>query len=94
MLVNDPTFEQLWNDSIVLTDGYEHTRFVSLNHLIALKCHAIKHGHAGRVEKDVDDVLELVKINKVDVADEKFRQLILKHGLPTLYDKIKRVVGQ
>jgi len=94
MLVNDHTFEQLWTDSFVPAEGYEQTRFVSLNHLIALKCHAIKHGHAGRVEKDVDDILELVKVNKVDVLDEKFRQLILKHGLPTLYDKIKRVLGQ
>lgn len=94
MLVNDQTFQQLWSDSIVPAEGYGQTRFVSLNHLIALKCHAIKHGHAGRVEKDVDDILELVKINKVDIADEKFRQLILKHGLPKLYDKIKRVLGQ
>jgi len=96
MLVNDQTFEQFWIDSIVPVppDSYGETRFVSLNHLIALKCHAIKHGHAGRVEKDVDDILELVKINKVDIADEKFRQLILKHGLPELYDKIKRVLGQ
>lgn len=94
MLVNDQTFEQLWNESIIPTEAYGQTRFVSLNHLIALKCHAIKHGHAGRVEKDVDDVLELVKINKVDVTAENFRQLILKHGPPELYDKIKRVLGQ
>ena len=43
-------------------------RVVSLEHLLALKCHAIKHGHPGRVEKDVDDVLGLVRANLLDVT--------------------------
>ena len=91
MLVNEETFGKLWPSAFIPANGNPHTKFVALLHLIALKCHAIKHGHAGRVEKDVDDVLQLVKENKVDVSDAAFKALILKYGIPELYEKLKRV---
>jgi hypothetical protein len=90
MLVNEETFRKLWPSAFVPANANPQTKFVALLHLIALKCHAIKHGHAGRVEKDVDDVLQLVKENKVDVLDGEFKALILKYGLPELYEKLKR----
>ncbi len=53
---------------------------VSLRHLLALKCHAIKHGHFGRIVKDTDDVIRLVQVNRVDVNVPEIRHLFLKHG--------------
>ena len=38
----------------------------SLEHLVALKVHAIKHGQGLRVMKDVTDVAELLKFRRVD----------------------------
>ena len=50
---------------------------------------AIKHGHQGRVMKDMDDVLHLVEINRLDLTEPTIRDLILKHGTPELYEKLK-----
>jgi hypothetical protein len=40
----------------------------------------IRHGHSGRAEKDVDDVIELVRINRVNVAEPEWRELFVKSG--------------
>jgi hypothetical protein len=55
-------------------------RIVSLHHLLALKCHAIKHGHTGRIVKDGDDVIHLVQANRLDPNEPALRELFLKHG--------------
>lgn len=91
MQSKEETFAKLWQEAFIPSNGI---KFVSLLHLIALKCHAIKHGHAGRVEKDVDDVLHLVKENKLNILDSKFKALILKHGTPEIYEKLKRVFSK
>lgn len=91
MQTKDGTFHHLWQAAFTPGDSMQEIKFVSLLHLIALKCHAIKHGHAGRVEKDVEDVLQLVKENKLDVLNSDFRALILKHGTPEIYEKLKSV---
>ena len=94
MFVNDPTFARLSEAAMELRGNTIGVKVVSLPHLLALKCHAIKHGHPGRVEKDVDDVIQLVKINRLDVQAGEFRDIILKHGVPELYEKLKRISGQ
>jgi len=91
MQSQEETFEKLWQAAFIPENG---VKFVSLLHLIALKCHAIKHGHFGRVEKDMDDVLNLVKQNKLNVLDDEFKALILKHGTPEIYEKLKRVFSK
>ncbi len=93
MFVNDATFEQMLAASKSLPVSAISSQVVSLLHLLALKCHAIKHGHGGRIEKDVDDVLELVRLNNLSVQDEEFRRIVLKYGIPELYEKLKRVTG-
>ena len=69
-------------------------RVVSLRHLLALKCHAIKHGHPGRIVKDADDVLRLVAANKLDMNEPGMRDLFLKHGTAELYEEARRVCEQ
>jgi len=88
MFVNDSTFDKLLADAAPApVDG---ARVVSLHHLLALKCHAIKFGHIGRIEKDLDDVLYLLRVNKLDVTRPDLRELILKHGTKELYEKLER----
>jgi uncharacterized caspase-like protein len=62
--------------------------------LLALKCHAIKHGHETRIIKDADDVLQLVLVNRVDLDEPDIRDLFLKHGTAELYEKVKRLGRQ
>ena len=80
MLVNDVTFAKLAADAVPAPPSASGARMVSLLHLLALKCHAIKHGHPGRVVKDADDVIRLTQVNQLDVNDPRIRELFLRHG--------------
>lgn len=66
-------------------------RFVvpSLDHLIALKLHALKNNPEVRERWDLRDILELIEVNRVNVETDAFRELCLKYGTETLYLKIK-----
>jgi hypothetical protein len=91
MMVNEKTFTMMiasarWHEPLPL-----NARIVSLSHLLALKCHAIKHGHPGRVEKDVDDVVGLVAANRVEIKAPEWRELFLKYGPLELYEKLRRI---
>ena len=91
MLVNPETFEKLVADSVPAPTGVPRARVVSLRNLLALKCHAIKHGHPGRIVKDADDVLNLLQINRVDLNEPEVRDIFLKHGTSEFYEKAKRI---
>ena len=60
----------------------------SLHHLIALKLHSIKHNPKLRLARDLPDIINLVRINEVNVKDKKFKELCLKYGTIEAYDKI------
>ena len=60
----------------------------SLHHLIALKLHSIKHNPKLRLAKDFPDIINLIKINEVNVKDKKFKELCLKYGTAETYNKI------
>jgi predicted nucleotidyltransferase len=60
----------------------------SLEHLIALKLHAIKYNPKSRESRDLPDIIELIMINKVKVKDKEFRDLCLKYGTEELYQRI------
>lgn len=93
MLVSDATFARLTAEAVPAPPSAAGIRIVSLLHLLALKCHAIRHGHQGRLVKDTDDVLRLIQTNRLDVNDPKNRELFLKHGTAELYEKIRRACG-
>ena len=93
MLVSDDTFAKLLAEAVPAPPSAAGAKIVSLRHLLALKCHAIKHGHQGRIVKDADDVIRLVQVNQLDVNDPGIRELFLKHGTTELYEKIRRTCG-
>jgi hypothetical protein len=65
-------------------------RIPALEHLLALKLHALKHGHIGRYSKDLLDVEALVRVNSLDMNSEKMRHLFLKYGSLKIYEQISR----
>jgi len=93
MVVNEDTFAKLLAEAVPAPPSAAGAKIVSLQHLIALKCHSIKHGHQGRIVKDADDVIRLVQANRLDVNDPGIRELFLKHGTMELYEKIRRTCG-
>jgi len=66
MLVSEATFSQLQAESVRSPSGIREIQVVSLMHLLALKCHAVKHSHARRVVKDAEDMIQLIQINRLD----------------------------
>jgi hypothetical protein len=94
MLVADETFAKLMADAVPAPASAAGARVVSLRHLLALKCHAIKHGHPGRIVKDADDVIHLAQANRLDLDEPGMRDLFLKHGTAELYEKVRRLCRQ
>lgn len=90
MLSDESTFEKLFTHSVAAGGNEKMLRTVSLDHLVALKCHAVKLGHAGRIEKDADDLLGLAKANNLDWNEDRWREIIIKHGTKELYEKLQR----
>ena len=60
----------------------------SLQHLIAMKLHAIRQNPTQREPKDLQDIFELIAENGVNVQEKSFRELCLKYGTQELYQKI------
>jgi hypothetical protein len=91
MIVSEDTYRQLEAAAVDVPVSGAGVRTVCLRHLLALKAHAIRHGHPGRVEKDVDDVIGLVRANHLDVAEPHWRELFRKYGPPELHEKLLRL---
>lgn len=86
MIVSEGTYRQLEAAAVEVPVSGTRVPTVCLRHLLALKAHAIRHGHPGRVEKDVDDVIGLARANRLDVADPQWRELFRKYGPPELHE--------
>lgn len=89
MLVNESTFAKLQTQAQPVAYGPQSVPVVSLPHLIALKCHAIRHGRSDRKIKDTDDILRLVSLHRLDLRRPDLRELILHYGTPELYEKLE-----
>ena len=65
----------------------------SLDHLIALKLHAIRYNYKVRLTKDLPDIINLIRINKIDVKNTGFKELCLKYGTEDIYRKIVEAIA-
>ena len=90
MRVREPTFRPMFDHGKEVEMYGVRVLIPTLEHLLALKLHALKHAHAGRFLKDFLDVENLVKVNKVDWRSNGVRQMFLKYGNVELYEKISR----
>jgi hypothetical protein len=88
MLVNDQTFEKLKQDAQPVQVLGISTLVPRPEHLIAMKLHALKHGHAKRFEKDLGDVLSLIRSASLNARSESFRRLVEQFGTMELYERI------
>jgi hypothetical protein len=90
MFVRDSTFDPMLKAAREVEMYGVTLRIPSLEHLLALKLHALKHGHPGRYTKDLLDVEALIRENALDMQSEKMRQLFLKYGTLKIYEQISR----
>ena len=90
MFVPAATFEQMFQQAKATEIDGTPVRIPALEHLLAMKLHALKHGQGLRTIKDMEDVIQLVRRNGVDVQSETFRRLCEKQADLRLYEQILR----
>ena len=94
MLVGEASFLPMWAEGHEAEMFGAYLRLPSLEHLIALKIHALKHSRPHRFLKDFQDVEGLLVVNRLDPKSEKVRQLFLKYGTLDLHEKIVRACSK
>ena len=92
MLVEDSAFEKLWQASEEKTFAGVQARIPCLDHLLALKLHALRQSLAHRTSKDADDVEVLLRRNQIDLHEPHYEQLFLKYGNREIYETFLRLV--
>ena len=87
MLVNDETFAKMRTAALEVNFADAKGLIPCVEHLIALKLHALKNGRIHRFLKDFQDVEGIIRKNALDLQSERIRQLFLKYGTMDLYEK-------
>jgi hypothetical protein len=93
MLVNDQTFRNLKEAARTAELLGVRMLIPKPEHLIALKLHALKHGHSERFEKDFGDVVSLVRAAKLEPRSEVLRTVVEQFGTPEIYERILQRIG-
>jgi len=88
MFVDKETLDKIIKEGKTVEIAEQKFIAPCLNHLIALKLHAIKHNPEIRELKDFLDIAELIKVNKINIKSDEFRALCLKYGTEELYNKL------
>ncbi len=91
MFVASDTFQRMFEAGQERVFGAATAKVPSLEHLVALKLHALKQEIPLRFSKDADDVEKLIRRNKVDLQRQVIKELFLKHGTKELYDTFLRL---
>jgi hypothetical protein len=94
MLVREETFAPIFEASLDAEFYGEKSKVPSLEHLIALKLHALKNTRVHRFLKDFLDVENLIQINRLDIKSRKIRSLFDKYGTQDLYEKVSRSLAR
>jgi hypothetical protein len=81
MLVGEEAFTKLIAQAAAGSASLGTAKIVSLRHLLALKCHAIKHGRQSRILGHMDDVVELVEVNRLDIELPDLPQRFLENSV-------------
>jgi len=92
MFVDEPTFEQMWQASEPRDFGGRAAQVPCLDHVLALKLHALKQAPPHRISKDAEDVEMLVRRNGLSLGNPRYEQLFLKYGNRQLYETFVRLL--
>ena len=92
MFVSDDTFEQMWAASLEKEFDNVRARLPHLDHLLALKLHALKQKVPHRTGKDATDVEQLIRLNRLDISQPLYENLFLKYGTAEIYETFLRIL--
>ena len=88
MFVDEDTLSKIIKDGEKINIANKKFIVPSLNNLIALKLHSIKYNPNMSEMKDLPDIINLIRINKMDFRNNNFRTLCLKYGTEEIYSRI------
>jgi hypothetical protein len=94
MLVGDETFAKLVAGSEYREIGHRRVRVIGVLHLIALKLHALREPH--RVEAGVDylDIVQLVRMKRIDIAGTEFQEIVNRYASPIIRERLSHDLEQ
>ncbi len=75
----------MWRDSRAVPLGQFTHQLPSPQHLINMKLHALRYGSEGRRNKDALDIIELARLQAIDLKSDDFQQACLRYGSPEVY---------
>ena len=92
LICDEHTLHQLITGGREVTIAKERFIVASVNHLIAMKLHAIAENQE-RELKDFPDIVELIAANNIDPAENNIKMMFQKYKLMNLYKKVIRREG-
>lgn len=93
MVVDDSTFSRLQNDADSIRLGSEAAPVASVTHLVFMKLHSMKTGPTERFAKDLADILELLRLRKLDPRSAEFRAMCEKYANREIHERIVQFWG-
>lgn len=93
IIVDDATRSKILKDGKEVDVVGEMLIIPSVEHLIALKLHAIKNNPKNRMWKDLPDIIRLIKMNNIDLKSDKFKNICLKFGNSEIYKNISNFMN-
>lgn len=88
LLVDSSTFEKLYKDSRKYSDDLPGLRVPLLQHLIALKLHAIKNSPSRGI-RDLCDIKELLRINPKVISGQELKSICRQFGPTGIIEKLE-----
>lgn len=92
MFVAPETFEKMWSQSVESDFNGVTARVPCLDHMLALKLHAIKKSLPHRTSKDMEDVELMIRRNGVNLKSKPYEELFLKYGTREIYETYLRIL--
>jgi hypothetical protein len=92
MFVEESTFDRMWLASEERNFGGITARIPCLDHLLALKLHALRQALPLRSSKDAEDVEMLARRHRLNLQDPQYEQLFTKYGSREIYETFVRLL--
>lgn len=94
MLVDENTFAKLLAGSEWRDYGRRRIRVIGALHLIALKLHALQSEHREALGKDYLDILNVIRVNRIDIHSPEFEEVMQRYGSPAIQNRLRRDVEE
>lgn len=92
MFVDPLTFDPMWQASEKRDFGGSAARVPCLDHLLALKLHALKQALPHRTAKDAEDVEVLLRRHGINLREARYEELFLRYGTREIYEAFLRLL--